>query len=207
MNSADAVVINTIIWNNSGTSIYEAQSNTLEVRYSDVEGEDDWPGEGNINLDPGFLDETCHIDDSSPCYDEGIGSVEINGTWYDAPEYDFEGNPRPFGVGYDIGADEYDGDGYEEFKVQSSKFKVQSYPNPTQGIVNLQFTVYNLQSVSLKIYNALGREVAVVLDQTLPAGEHSVRWDAEAMPAGIYYYRLSTANCQLSTASGKLVKY
>ena len=98
------------------------------------------------------------------------------------------------------------GVGVETPLVQSSKFKVQSYPNPTAGIVDLQFTVYNLQSISLKVYNAQGQEVAVVVDQKLPAGEHTVRWDATALPAGIYFYRLSTVNCQLPTC-GKIVMY
>jgi len=60
--------------------------------------------------------------------------------------------------------------------------------------------------VSLKIYDVQGIEVAVVLDEDLPAGERTVKWDAEAMPAGIYFYRLSTNKCQRLTC-GKLVKY
>jgi hypothetical protein len=53
-------------------------------------------------------------------------------------------------------------------------------------------SIFDFRWVSLKIYNAQGQEVAVVLDQELPAGEHMVRWDSEGMPAGIYFYRLTT---------------
>jgi hypothetical protein len=58
----------------------------------------------------------------------------------------------------------------------------------------------------LKVYNAQGQQVAVVLDEKLPAGEHTVRWDAGGLPVGVYYYCLSTVNCQLPTGTGKIVK-
>jgi hypothetical protein len=89
--------------------------------------------------------------------------------------------------------------------VSSQQSPVSIYPNPTDGIVDLQFTVYNLQSISLKVYDVHGREVAVVLDEKMPAGEHTVRWDAGKLPSGIYFYRLTTDDFRLTT--GKLVKY
>jgi hypothetical protein len=91
-------------------------------------------------------------------------------------------------------------------QVQSPKFKVQSYPNPTNGISHFTFHISQCQWVSIRIYNAQGQEVAVVLDQALPAGEHTVRWDATALPAGIYFYRTSNIDNRQSTM-GKLVKY
>jgi photosystem II stability/assembly factor-like uncharacterized protein len=106
--------------------------------------------------------------------------------------------------------------GIENPEDQSAKFKVQSYPNPTGGIVDLQFTIYNRESITLKIYNAQGQKVAVVLDESLPAGEHTVRWDAGGLPAGIYFYRLTIddpsgfalrTGQRLTTSSGKILKY
>jgi len=90
-------------------------------------------------------------------------------------------------------------------QVQSSKFKVRSYPNPTHG--SLQFAVRSSQDehVTLKIYDSQGREVAVVLDKALSTGEQTIHWNAEGLPAGIYFYRLTTDDYRLTT--GKLVKY
>ena len=93
----------------------------------------------------------------------------------------------------------------EQSAVINRQSSVSTYPNPTSGIVDLQFTIYSLQSVLIKIYDVQGREVAVLLDDALAAGEHTVRWDSEGLPAGIYFYRLQTANCELLT--GKIVKY
>jgi hypothetical protein len=97
----------------------------------------------------------------------------------------------------------------------SPQSSVVSYPNPTNGIFNVQFTVYYLQRITLRIYDVNGREVAVLLDEDKPAGEHTVRYDASGLPAGIYLYRLTSFaslrmtgdDCRLTTSSGKLVKY
>ena len=93
-----------------------------------------------------------------------------------------------------------------ESSVVSRQSVVSCYPNPTGG--SLQFAVRSSQeeSLVLKIYDLHGREVAVVLDKKLPAGDHTVQWNAEGLPAGIYFYRLSTDNCRLLN-TGKLLKW
>jgi hypothetical protein len=91
-------------------------------------------------------------------------------------------------------------------EVSGRQPAVSCYPNPTPGIVNLQFTVYSLQSINLKIYNAQGQEVAVVLNEKLQEGEHTVKWNAEGLPAGIYYYQLRAKGVG-QVGAGKVVKY
>jgi photosystem II stability/assembly factor-like uncharacterized protein len=86
--------------------------------------------------------------------------------------------------------------------TQNSKLNTHSYPNPTTGIFNLQFTIYNLQSVSVKMYDLHGREVATVIDQQFSEGEHVVSFDASSLPAGVYVMKLQ-AGGQMVT--GKLL--
>jgi predicted GH43/DUF377 family glycosyl hydrolase len=87
------------------------------------------------------------------------------------------------------------------------------YPNPTHNIVDFRWMMDDQRSVSLRVYNAQGQEVATVLDKELPAGEQNVRYDMSGLPAGIYYYRLSASGLRppvaglRSPASGKIVKY
>jgi photosystem II stability/assembly factor-like uncharacterized protein len=95
--------------------------------------------------------------------------------------------------------------GIENPEFQSAKCKVQCYPNPTGNISHFSFNISQGQWVSLKIYNAQGQEVAVVLDEKLPAGEHTMRWDSGALPAGIYLYQLRVKSVGL-VGAGKIVK-
>jgi len=78
--------------------------------------------------------------------------------------------------------------------VQSSKCKVQSYPNPASGIVVCEFNIIDFQRVTLKIFDVHGREILVVLDKTLPAGGYSVQFDLSGLPDGIYFLRLTAGN-------------
>lgn len=67
----------------------------------------------------------------------------------------------------------------------------QNYPNPFNPSTAIRFTVPEAGVYSLKVFNALGQEVAVLLDGMIEAGSHEVRWLAEGMPSGVYVYRLS----------------
>ncbi|MFO7613967.1 MAG: T9SS type A sorting domain-containing protein [Bacteroidales bacterium] len=63
---------------------------------------------------------------------------------------------------------------------------IQIYPNPTNGVSSFGFRVPGIEHVTLKIYDIHGRQVANVLDEKLPAGEHVVRYDMSGLPAGVY---------------------
>ena len=47
--------------------------------------------------------------------------------------------------------------------------------------------------VSLKIYDALGKEVASLVNESLTAGSYEITWFADSMPSGIYYYTLTSS--------------
>jgi len=97
-------ITNTICWNNlapSGAEIYE-ESPGLYLSYCDVQG--GWPGTGNINAAPTFVDPAnydVHLMYSSPCRDSGDNSVV-------AASEDIEGDPRIAYGTVDMGADEFD---------------------------------------------------------------------------------------------------
>ena len=87
---------NCIFWGDSGSEI----NNLSTVTYSDIQG--GFSGPGNMNTDPRFIDAhhgNFHLASGSQCIDVGTA----NG----APHHDRDGNPRPQGRGYDMGAYEY----------------------------------------------------------------------------------------------------
>ncbi len=61
-----------------------------------------------------------------------------------------------------------------------------NYPNPFNSSTQLQFSLPDEGPISLRIYNMLGQEVAVVLDRVMPAGTHVLHLDASRLPTGTY---------------------
>ena len=93
-----------------------------------------------------------NLQDTSPCIGAGIDEIEINGTWYFAPEFDIEGNPRPNPTGSmpDMGAYENPlGEpqvGITNYELQISNFKLTNYPNPFNPITTISFTAENAEN-------------------------------------------------------------
>jgi hypothetical protein len=75
----------------------------------------------------------------------------------------------------------------------------QNYPNPFNPVTEFVFTLPTVSgeaaiserfSVSLKVYDILGREVATIVRDDLPPGTYTRSWDASRAASGIYFYRL-----------------
>ena len=69
----------------------------------------------------------------------------------------------------------------------------QNYPNPFNPSTSISFSVKNSGNVVLKVYNALGNEVASLVDEYKPAGNYKVSFNALKLSSGVYYYRLIAA--------------
>jgi hypothetical protein len=70
----------------------------------------------------------------------------------------------------------------------------QNYPNPFNSTTIISFTLPSTSFVSLKIFDALGREVSTLLSEELSAGIYSQQWNASDFPSGIYFYRLQAGS-------------
>ena len=81
----------------------------------------------------------------------------------------------------------------------------QNYPNPFNPTTQISFEIGQAGMTSLKVYDLLGREVATLLNSDLPAGSHSVDFDAANLASGTYMYRLE-ANGYVLTRKMMLVK-
>ena len=76
----------------------------------------------------------------------------------------------------------------------------QNYPNPFNPSTTIPFALSSRSLVSLIVYDALGRTVAVLRSEELPAGEYYQRWDAASMPSGVYFYRFSARSLDAGQA-------
>ena len=78
----------------------------------------------------------------------------------------------------------------------------QNYPNPFRSATSIEYEIAERSRVTLSVFDVLGREVAVLVDAVEQAGSHRVRFDARALPSGVYVYRLTTGS---STRSQRMV--
>jgi hypothetical protein len=68
----------------------------------------------------------------------------------------------------------------------------QNYPNPFNPTTTIQYSVPGSQYVSLKIYDVLGREIALLVDEMKQPGTYIATWDASGLSSGVYFYRLQS---------------
>ena len=84
----------------------------------------------------------------------------------------------------------------------STEFSLaQNYPNPFNPTTNIQYSVGSqpdgrtgMQFVTLKVYDVLGSEVAVLVNEDEQAGSYNVVFNASHLASGIYYYTLRAGN-------------
>jgi len=74
----------------------------------------------------------------------------------------------------------------------------QNYPNPFNPATTISFSIPHTSFVLLRVFDILGKEVAVLLRDRRDAGTYSVSWDASRMPSGFYIARLDAAGKSIS---------
>ena len=87
----------------------------------------------------------------------------------------------------------------EEFSLE------QNYPNPFNPSTTIRFNLPEQEFVTLKIYDVMGNEIAVILKEEKQAGTHSIQYDASGLASGTYYYKLQAGN-NIETRKMLLVK-
>ena len=82
-----------------------------------------------------------------------------------------------------------------EYNSPPKKFILkQNYPNPFNPTTIISFSIPSNSFVSLNIYDLLGREVAVIISEEMPAGNYTRQWNATNISSGIYFYRIQAGN-------------
>lgn len=82
-----------------------------------------------------------------------------------------------------------------EEDVLIPKYELTNFPNPFNPSTQIKFSIANSERMSLKIFNSLGQQTAVLVNgEVMKAGEHSVTWSAAEFASGVYFCRLETAN-------------
>ncbi|GEM_PF-6286198 len=90
-------------------------------------------------------------------------------------------------VGGSVGVKEY-----PPVRIPAAFALLQNYPNPFNPVTTIRYELPKASNVSLKVYNILGQEVAVLVNEEKPAGFYAVRFDGQNLGTGVYFYRLQT---------------
>lgn len=80
----------------------------------------------------------------------------------------------------------------EVTKIPEQYSLEQNYPNPFNPITNIKFNLPVTKRVTLRIFDILGREVKTIFDEVKSAGTYNIRFNADGLSSGIYFYRLET---------------
>ncbi|MCX6162062.1 MAG: S8 family serine peptidase [Ignavibacteriae bacterium] len=67
----------------------------------------------------------------------------------------------------------------------------QNYPNPFNPVTQIRFNILKKELVTLKIYDILGREVTVLVNEERLAGSYLIDFNAQSLSSGIYFYKLT----------------
>lgn len=70
----------------------------------------------------------------------------------------------------------------------------QNYPNPFNPETKIKFDVRENTLVTIKIYDMLGRDVATLVNEQLPAGKYVMPFNANSLSSGIYYYKITAGD-------------
>jgi hypothetical protein len=70
-------------------------------------------------------------------------------------------------------------------------FSTSSYPNPFNPTTTISYTIPKDGKVEIKVYDALGREVAILVNEVKPAGKYNVVFNAANLASGVYFYRIT----------------
>ncbi|MFO7656622.1 MAG: right-handed parallel beta-helix repeat-containing protein [Bacteroidales bacterium] len=157
--------------------------------------------------------EDIFVNPTGENYSLKIDSRAINAGIDPSPYFPFEyfpdfnlsldrnGNSRPYDDKWDIGAYEYDGStSIKTDKNVTDRFSYsQNYPNPFSTSTTICFNVTETGHYSLKIFDISGREIAILLDGTIPTGHQQIIWNGtnsagHQVGSGVYFYQLKTNN-------------
>ncbi|HSW56538.1 MAG TPA: T9SS type A sorting domain-containing protein [Ignavibacteriaceae bacterium] len=138
---------------------------------------------------PHFVEPYLEIDPTIPTY------LESRGTPIAGIETDYKGDTRN-AMTPDIGADEFDGIvGVEDEKTLLTEYALeQNYPNPFNPSTTFRYSIPQTSKVVIKVYDILGNEIALLMDEEKTVGTYELNWNAASLPSGVYFYQLKSGS-------------
>ncbi|MDO8550326.1 MAG: T9SS type A sorting domain-containing protein [Ignavibacteria bacterium] len=141
---------------------------------------------------------------------ENIGYVAGFGTTTETKAYSFTDNEISSGsyiyrlkqIDFD-GTFEYSDEIEVEVDFTPTEYALyQNYPNPFNPTTSIKYSVPVDGFVMLRVYNAIGEEIAELVNGEVMAGTYEINFDASALSSGIYFYKLEAGDPSTSSGQG-----
>jgi hypothetical protein len=144
----------------------------------------------SVSVMPTFGSPYLHLDSTSTVNGQlGGGAIPLSGI-----ATDFDGQVRSSSAPV-IGADEVIIVGVpDELGMPEEYALSQNYPNPFNPSTTIKYDLPTSLHVSLTVYDILGREVSVLVNERKNAGVHEVKFDGPDLASGVYFYRLQAGD-------------
>ena len=111
------------------------------------------------------------------------------GVYLDTVRFTYEGLLTRVPV-HGISRDPSSAVGFDSSSVPRTFLLAQNFPNPFNPSTEILYQLAEAVVVRLVVFDLLGREVAVLVNQSQPAGYYAIRFDVKALSSGVYVYRL-----------------
>ena len=113
-----------------------------------------------------------------------VSESKVHVVWHDYRDGNFEIYYKQNPTGNTIGVTNISS------QIPANYSLSQNYPNPFNPATNIGFKIADFGSVRLSVYDVLGKEVAILVNQQLQPGTYEVSWDASKFSSGVYFYRI-----------------
>jgi len=116
------------------------------------------------------------------------GSLIITGEYYNEVTNNYDiwllnFDPEITGVENDVQA-----------QIPTTTILEQNFPNPFNPVTEIRYSVPQRSYVEIKVYDILGKQVTILLNEEKPAGTYELNWYAQNFPGGVYFYQLKAGS-------------
>ena len=102
-----------------------------------------------------------------------------------------ENNNKGYAI---LGSSSVSGVEDENYILPDDYVLYQSYPNPFNPSTTIKYSIPNVDKVSIKVYDILGKEVATLVNEYKNAGTYTVEFNAARFASGIYFYQIKSGS-------------
>jgi hypothetical protein len=192
---SDSTEIIPVALTNFSANVFDAKVNLV------------WQTSSEIN-NQGFEVERCALSAGRQAWVK-IGFVNGNGTTTETSQYSFVDEPISSGFySYRLKQVDFNGD-YEYSNevdvnfILADDFRLsQNYPNPFNPSTTIEYQIPQSSFVTIKVYDALGKEVVTLVKEEKPAGIHEINFEPKDLTSGLYLYKISAGDPSTSSGQG-----